>query len=198
MKTFALILALLRGCVACPAADITIVWDRNPEPNIAGYWVHQGSLPGVYDFATNVGNVTLAKMPAREGTNYFAVTAQDTDGLESGLSDEVSWAAPQYPLLNIVGWQAVKVGTPATNCLMVVLRHRLEIGGPVMFLTGVVAVGKSAFLDPWLAVPTNALPPPAKSMVIADRTRVSITPPAPAPAPAKKFLPAKPNKGGHL
>jgi hypothetical protein len=70
---------------------VTLVWDRNPEPDIAGYNVYYGRISGDY---TRL--VTVTDPRARIGvrgsrTVYFAVTAYNTSGVESALSEEVHW-----------------------------------------------------------------------------------------------------------
>ena len=71
--------------------NVTLVWDRNPEPDIAGYNVYYGRISGDY---TRL--VTVTDPRARIGvrgsrTVYFAVTAYNTNGVESDLSNEVHW-----------------------------------------------------------------------------------------------------------
>jgi hypothetical protein len=71
--------------------DITLVWDRNSEPDIAGYKVYYSRVSGDY-----VGSVTVVVPMAVIGvkgmrTVYFAVTAYDTNGDESDFSAEVHW-----------------------------------------------------------------------------------------------------------
>jgi len=74
-----------------PAADVTLQWDRNTEPDIAGYKVYYGTASRVYGvpivLAGNVTTYTVTGLTS--GTYYFAVTAYNTAGLESGFSNEV-------------------------------------------------------------------------------------------------------------
>lgn len=76
----------------------TLEWDANTEPDLAGYKVYMGTASGEYSLIETI-NERLA-LPKYEGevienadkltTFYFAVTAFDADGLESGFSNEVS------------------------------------------------------------------------------------------------------------
>jgi hypothetical protein len=69
----------------------TIAWSANTESDLAGYKVYQGLVSHTYTTSVDVGNVLFYvwnDLP--DGTNYFAVTAYDTTGNESVLSDEVS------------------------------------------------------------------------------------------------------------
>jgi hypothetical protein len=73
------------------AAQVTLEWDANSEPNISGYNIYYGKSTRDYDVTLDVGNwtsVTVADLEDNE-TYYFAVTAYNTDGDESGYSSEV-------------------------------------------------------------------------------------------------------------
>jgi hypothetical protein len=78
------------------AADITLVWDPNSEPDLAGYKVYFGTASRTYGAPITLGKVTTYTVtgltPGR--TYYFAVTAYNTAGLESGYSNEVSATIP--------------------------------------------------------------------------------------------------------
>lgn len=73
------------------AADISIMWDPNNEPDIAGYKVYYGTRSRTYENSINVGNVTSYTLNnLKLDTIYFlAVTAYDTNGLESDYSEEI-------------------------------------------------------------------------------------------------------------
>ena len=73
------------------AAQVTLEWDANTEQHLAGYKVYQGTSSRNYDASMDVGNwtsVTIADLEDNE-TYYFATAAYDTDGYESGYSNEV-------------------------------------------------------------------------------------------------------------
>ena len=71
--------------------SVTLVWDRNPETDIAGYNVYYGRVSGDYTRLVTVTNPTAMIAVKGSRTVYFAVTAYDTNGLESELSEEVHW-----------------------------------------------------------------------------------------------------------
>lgn len=73
------------------AADIWIIWDPNNEPDIAGYKVYFGKKSRVYENSINVGNVTSYNLRNLnlDTIYFFAVTAYDTNGLESDYSEEI-------------------------------------------------------------------------------------------------------------
>lgn len=69
----------------------SLTW--NPDTlTVAGYKVYVGTSSGVYASSINVGNVTSYTVTnlGVGTTYYFAVTAYNTSGLESGFSNEVS------------------------------------------------------------------------------------------------------------
>ena len=71
--------------------NITLVWDRNPEPDIAGYNVYYGISSGEYVRMETVTDPTAIIGVKGSKPHYFAVTAYNTNGEESGFSEEVHW-----------------------------------------------------------------------------------------------------------
>jgi hypothetical protein len=95
------IIALIFALCALPlpaasAATVTLAWDKNPEPNLAGYKVHYGTSTGNYDYSVDVGNYTSCTISGlQEGTTYyFAATAYDSNNFESNLSEELAYMIP--------------------------------------------------------------------------------------------------------
>ena len=68
-------------------AQVTLTWDPNSEPDLAGYDIYYGTASGNYQWKTDVGNVTTYTLNGLNigVTYYFAATAYNTQGLESGL-----------------------------------------------------------------------------------------------------------------
>ena len=82
--------------------------DGTPLTDLAGYKIHYGSSPGNYGAPMTVGNVTTYTVTGLGvGTYYFAVTAYDTSGNESGFSNQAS--------KTIVGVPPVISGIAAQN-----------------------------------------------------------------------------------
>ena len=103
MKRF--LLALLIVLIPCmsQAMDVTLKWDPNTESDLAGYKIYFGQTKGgpytgagspIIIYKTATGFVATSpewKVPnLASGTWYFVATAYDTEGLESGYSNEVS------------------------------------------------------------------------------------------------------------
>ena len=74
------------------AASVTLRWQANSEPDIAGYNLYYGTASRSYGPPMPTGNTTSYTVDNLvEGqTYYFALTALDTSGNESGYSSEIS------------------------------------------------------------------------------------------------------------
>lgn len=106
-----LLLLLLLFPSVVSGMSVTLAWDANPEPDIAGYKVYWGTTSGEYTDTLEVPGadpepqVTVEDIPTR--LTYFVVTAYNTDGLESEYSNEVL-ADPFDPVTNMnVGFENV-------------------------------------------------------------------------------------------
>ncbi len=75
------------------SAQATLSWNPNSESDLAGYKVYYGNSSGSYSFNVDVGNQTSYTISNLvEGKIYFfAATAYDFSGNESGYSNEVSY-----------------------------------------------------------------------------------------------------------
>lgn len=94
--TFALsAVLLLLSSVAVSAAQVTIAWQPNDDPDLAGYVVRYGEQPRNYTQWIDVGNTTVARVETLTAgkTYYMAVQAYAADGSTSGLSGEITITA---------------------------------------------------------------------------------------------------------
>src|SRR6516162_3392943 len=84
-------------------ADVTLAWNPNPDPTVAGYRLHAGTASGVYNQVIEVGNATATAVSnlAAGKTYYFVVTAYTAAALESGPSNEIAYKTPPAPTLSI-------------------------------------------------------------------------------------------------
>jgi hypothetical protein len=75
---------------AC-AANVTLEWDPNPEPDIAGYEIYYGFSSRNYSEMIDVGRYTSCTIGDLElgVTYYLAARAYNTSGYRSDYSDEV-------------------------------------------------------------------------------------------------------------
>ncbi len=78
------------------AAQVTLAWEANTEMDLQAYKVYSGTASRTYSCSTNVGRSTTCTIGdlAAGTTYYFAVTALDTAGNESGYSNEVRYTVP--------------------------------------------------------------------------------------------------------
>jgi len=76
------------------SAQVSLAWDPNTESNLGGYYLYYGSSSGNYSQIIDVGLITNYSVTnLTDGwTYYFALTAVNTAGLESGYSNEVDYS----------------------------------------------------------------------------------------------------------
>jgi hypothetical protein len=81
------------------AGAVTLAWNAPTTntngtalTNLAGYKIHYGTSSHTYTATFAIRNVTNYSFALPAGTYYFAVSAFDSLGLESGLSNEVAKA----------------------------------------------------------------------------------------------------------
>ena len=92
----AFLMVLLLVGQAWADSNVTFAWDANTETDLAGYRLYQSSTPGTYTFGESEAVVTIpagtetVQITVPDGTLYFVLTAYDTDGNESGPSNEVT------------------------------------------------------------------------------------------------------------
>jgi fibronectin type 3 domain-containing protein len=87
----ALFLFLFLFAAPCMAADVSLAWDASVTATVTGYKVYFGNESRTYQRPIIIGNQTMYTVTGlQDGTWYFAVTAFDAYGNESGFSNEVS------------------------------------------------------------------------------------------------------------
>jgi hypothetical protein len=74
------------------SAQVTLTWEPNSEPDLAGYQVYYGTSSGIYTDSIDVGNTNAYTVSGLEEglIYYFAVTAYNYSGDESSFSNEVN------------------------------------------------------------------------------------------------------------
>ena len=72
--------------------SVTLQWDANTETDLAGYKVYYGAVSRAYGTPIAVGLVTSYQVKGltTPGVYFFAVTALNTAGQESGFSNEAT------------------------------------------------------------------------------------------------------------
>ncbi len=78
------------------SATITLAWDPNQEPDVAGYKIHYGTYSRTYQYTVDVKKFTSCTISGlKEGKTYFfAATAYDTHNNQSSYSAEVIYTVP--------------------------------------------------------------------------------------------------------
>ena len=78
-------------------ASVTLAWNTSTDPNIAGYNLYYGGASRTYTNEVNAGLASSATVSGLTigATYYFAVTAYDSFGQESGYSSEVTYLVPE-------------------------------------------------------------------------------------------------------
>ena len=85
-------------CLCAPtlASNVTLEWDPISAPTLVGYKIYYGTQSRTYLATIPIGTQTTYTFPdgllLTGQTYYFAVTAYDDSGNESGYSNEVSTA----------------------------------------------------------------------------------------------------------
>jgi fibronectin type 3 domain-containing protein len=177
---------------------VTLAWDANTEPDLAGYRVHYGTASGSYTTSVDVHKVTTSSIGTLTAgqTYYFAVTAYDASGNESGYSNPVSYAvpaangAPTTPATPTAGASsapantAITFSTSATDPNGDSLQYRYDWGDGV--LSGYGAAGQS---HSWAATGQYAVKAQARDSLglesawsVAKTVTISQSPQNQAPA----------------
>lgn len=110
-KQILIVILLLLSAVEVHAAGRAgLTWDQNTEADLAGYKVYMGTSSGQYGPPVDVGLTATPQAPRHvieplsDGAYFFAVTAYDQSGNESGFSNEVTRtidSTPPKPPLNL-------------------------------------------------------------------------------------------------
>jgi uncharacterized membrane protein YgcG len=86
-------LSILLFVLPAYGANVTLGWDASSEPNLDHYVVYWGTAPGSYSNNSGpiAGDITSYKVTGLSAANtyYFAVTAVNDAGYESGIEREI-------------------------------------------------------------------------------------------------------------
>jgi hypothetical protein len=77
-------------------AAVTFTWKANSEPDLGGYKLYVGTVPGYYAGFIDVGRATSFRVSdlVRGMPYYFALTAYNSSGLESDFTPELTATIP--------------------------------------------------------------------------------------------------------
>jgi len=92
IRTWMIAAVVLLGAARVDAQTVTLAWDPNGEPDLAGYVIGYGTAPGQTQKTVDVGLATQWTLSGFTSghTYYFRVYAYNTSGFRSAPSAEVS------------------------------------------------------------------------------------------------------------
>ena len=186
--------------------QLSIVFDRNPEPDVIGYRLHYGPASRSYTRIVDIGNSTLGSLTVT-GQTFVAVTAYN-DSAESAYSGEVVFAPTNASpgvasLLYVAGIERVTMiatSAPPASVLAVpgfrAWAEIVDINNPAnrSKLYAFAPDGGSAYILFGSDGRTNDVPKSAP-FTTSPRKPVSIAPPATV---KKKTAPTAGSKKGKL
>jgi hypothetical protein len=136
------------GAIVAGQYSAVLNWNPSPSPAVAGYNVYYGTVSGNYTDKVVAGNVTTITVSGLTAgvTYFFVVTAYDTNGLESGFSNESSFV-PGLPTVQIrvapAGQFVLTVSGPAGQTNQILATQDFE----VWTVIGTVILGAGGSLD---------------------------------------------------
>ena len=118
-------LILLKENQVQAGQSVTLSWQPSPNPDAVGYNIYYGTASHYYTNVVNVGNITTLTIDGLVNgtTYYFAATTYDTQGQESGFSNEATYDVPAVTITNILPTVQIR-SAPAGQFL-------LTITGPI-------------------------------------------------------------------
>jgi len=89
--------------VACAGTTVTLQWNPNSEPDLAGYRIYQDGIQ-VAEIPCTANDNSCCEWTSEElpEPHKWYVTAYDTDGFESKPSNMVDSYPPNAPKINII------------------------------------------------------------------------------------------------
>ncbi len=117
---------------------VVLSWRANSESDLGGYRVYYGTSSRVYGSSQQIGNQTVCTLAGLEGgkTYYFAVTAEDTSGNESGYS--VEWRQNIQAPDTVA--PSVRISSPTTADTYTSNNPSISLGGMASDNIGVTIV----------------------------------------------------------
>lgn len=114
MKWMLAVVMVMAMASPAMAVDLRVLWDENTEPDLAGYRLYQRAEGEAYhmdtpiaDVAAPAGSLDLLGFPEDGSTTHWVLTAYDTNGNESGPSNEASYTTSDQTAPNTPNLQGV-------------------------------------------------------------------------------------------
>jgi hypothetical protein len=131
-RFFSIVLMLLVAVDCARAATVSLGWSPSSDTNVVGYNVYYGTASGDYTGELPAGDgsdVTISNLTVGT-TYYFAATAYDAYGNESGFSAETAYTVPLAPG-TLAPSQGLKPGDPMGLQIAVEGGHWYEVQASV-------------------------------------------------------------------
>ncbi len=140
ISCFFAMLIILTAVSAFPnaafAGEVKLAWDASTDASVTGYKIYYGTATRQYGAPINAGlqtSYTVTGLAA--GTYYFAVTAYNASGQESGYSNEVV-----YTVTSNATTPTVTITSPTSSGTFTSSSATLSIGGTASDNVGVTQV----------------------------------------------------------
>lgn len=159
MRRIVTLCYLMLLAVTLRAENVALQWDHSPSAGVTGYKVYYGQVSRTYGTPDVVGYVTthtVLNLPA--GTWYFAATAYDAAGNESGYSNEVfkTLTAAMLP----VTIQITEIPAPGPRITLLLVPYLSTTQATIVWQTSAECSG-TAFVSTdqitWRSVKSNNL-----------------------------------------
>jgi hypothetical protein len=91
-----ILLTLSASLGSATAANVSLHWNPSSGPGVVGYNIYYGTASDYYTKKITIGNTNTVAISnlVCGATYYFAVTAFDANGNESGFSNEATFIVP--------------------------------------------------------------------------------------------------------
>jgi Fibronectin type III domain len=148
-------LILLKEDQVQAGQSVTLSWQPSPNPDAMGYNIYYGTGSHYYTNVVNVGNITLLTIDGlvNGATYYFAATTYDTQGQESGFSNEAAYEVPAVVITNVLPTVQIR-SAPAGQFLLTItglVNQSYDIEATEDFsvwtVIGTVVIGTGGSLD---------------------------------------------------
>ena len=112
MLVLVLAICMVFSVAVAQAESVKAIWDANSEADLAGYKLHYGLVSGDYETSIDVGLVIEHIIDVGswgDGLYYFAVTAYDNAGNESGYSNEATYSVDHTAPADPTGCSVIRI-----------------------------------------------------------------------------------------